>query len=116
MMTKILYLVLALIIASWMIFDGVHVLVKGKYFGPPEPGPWSRLVAAVGLDPFSLGPVFIVLGLLWIVSAISLLLGTGWSWGLALVVAVCTLWYVPLGTVLAVAAILLLGYAKSAVS
>jgi hypothetical protein len=38
------------------------VLVKGKYIDPGTPGPWRRVVAAIGVDPFAMGPPFIVLG------------------------------------------------------
>lgn len=113
MLPKIAYLVLAVLNGGWMLFDGIHVLLKGKYFGPPEPGPWSKIVAAIGVDPFSLGPVFILLGFMWVISSIGMLLGTGWAWPMALIGAVCTLWYVPIGSVLALLAILLLWFYKS---
>jgi hypothetical protein len=113
MITKIAFLILALLNGAWMLFDGIHVLLKGKYFGPPEPGPWSKIVEKIGVDPFSLGPVFIFLGVVWILSVIGILQGVDWGWPLALIVAVCTLWYAPIGTVLAIFAILLLWFYKS---
>jgi hypothetical protein len=113
MMPKIAYLFFALLNGTWMIFDGTHVLLKGKYFGPPEPGPWSKIVAKIGIDPFSLGPVFIFLGIVWIVAAIGIMQGSGWSWTLALIIAIGTLWYIPIGSVLALLAILLLWFYKS---
>ena len=66
MIVKILVSLIALAVGGWMIFDGIHVLSTGKYFGPDKPGPWSDLVAAVGIEPFGLGPVFITFGTLWL--------------------------------------------------
>ena len=102
MIPKIAFLVLAVLNGGWMLFDGLHVMLKGKYFGPPEPGPWSRIFTSIGIDPFSLGPVFILLGVIWMISAIGILTGTEWAWPVAIIVAVCTLWYLPIGTVLAI--------------
>jgi hypothetical protein len=108
MWIKIGFLVIAILNGGWMLFDGVHVLVKGKYFGPPQPGPWSQVVTAVGLNPFSLGPLFVGLGLLWIVAAGGILQGSSWAWLLAVIVSVASLWYIPIGTLLSVIAILIL--------
>ena len=108
MFVKVLFVVIALLNGGWMLFDGIHVLVKGKYFGPPEPGPWSKVVAKVGLNPFSLGPVFVVLGVLWITAVFGILLGASWAWLLALIVAIFSLWYIPVGTILSVVVIIIL--------
>jgi hypothetical protein len=108
MWIKIGFLVIAILNGGWMLFDGVHVLVKGKYFGPPQPGPWSQVVTAVGLNPFSLGPLFVGLGLLWIVAAGGILQGSSWAWLLAVIVSVASLWYIPIGTLLSIIAILIL--------
>lgn len=102
------YIVISLIVGGWMIFDGVYVLLKGKYFGPEQPGPWSRVVRVVGLNPFSLGIPFIVLGSTWWFAVLALLIGLPWAWALCVTVAVATLWYVPVGTSLSLAAIGLL--------
>jgi hypothetical protein len=108
MWIKIGFLVIAILNGGWMLFDGVHVLVKGKYFGPPQPGPWSQVVTAVGLNPFSLGPLFVGLGLLWIVAAGGILQGSSCAWLLAVIVSVASLWYIPIGTLLSIIAILIL--------
>lgn len=108
MAVKILVLSVALLVGGWMIFDGIHVLSTGKYFGPEKPGPWSDLVAAVGLDPFRLGVPFIALGVLWLAFTAAMLLGRSWAWYASLITAVLTLWYLPVGTELSVAYIMLL--------
>src|SRR5688500_10986928 len=99
-MAKIMMLLIAILVGGWMIFDGVHVLFTGKYFGPEKPGPWSSLVTAIGLDPFRLGVPFVIFGILWLAFAACILLGQSWAWFAALITAVLTLWYLPVGTVL----------------
>ena len=108
MLTKLLAAAVAAIVGGWMIFDGVHVLVRGKYFGPDKPGPWSEPFARLGGDPFALGPLFIVLGVAWIAFTFAGLLGHTWAWYGAAVVAVATLWYFPLGTILSLVFLALL--------
>ncbi len=108
MLAKVVFAGVALINGGWMLFDGIHVLIKGKYFGPPEPGPWSKIVAKVGLNPFSLGPVFVVLGVLWIAATLGILQGIGWAWALAVLTAILSLWYIPIGTALSIIALIIL--------
>jgi hypothetical protein len=112
-MLKIIITSVALVNGGWMLFDGFHVLVTGRYFGPAKPGPWADLVTAVGLNPYGFGPFLVVLGMLWTLFLIEVLRGSRWGWWGALVVAVLTLWYVPVGTVLAVGYIVLLAFFKN---
>ena len=101
MMAKLLMALIALLTGGWMIFDGVHVLTRGKYFGPERPGPWSVLFERAGINPFALGPLFVTLGMLWLVFAAAALAGHAWGRAGAAIVAAATLWYFPLGTILA---------------
>ncbi len=62
---------------------------------------------AVGLDPMALGPVFVVLGALWL--ALAALVATVTLPALSLALpAVLTLWYLPVGTFLSAAALIIL--------
>ena len=110
MIAKGLAVVVAVIAGGWMVLDGVHVLLRGKYFGPERPGPWSVLFVKFGVDPFALGPLFIALGAAWLVCLVALLSGQAWGWWGAMIVAVATLWYAPLGTVLSLAYLALLWF------
>ena len=74
---------------------------SGKYFGPERPGPWSVPFERAGINPFALGPLFVTLGLLWLVFAAAALAGHAWGRAGAAIVAAATLWYFPLGTILA---------------
>jgi hypothetical protein len=91
-----------------MIFDGAHVLLTGTYFGPKYPGPWSAVVAAVGVNPMKLGEVFVLLGALWLTASAAIWLRQRWGRRLMLVAAVATLWYVPVGSLLALICITVL--------
>jgi hypothetical protein len=100
MILKLAMAVVALIAGGWMIFDGIHVLVRGKYFGPDRPGPWSVPFARLGVNPFSLGPLFIGIGVLWLAFAVAALAGLRWGRGGGAAIAIASLWYFPLGTIL----------------
>jgi hypothetical protein len=100
MKVKVILTVLGLVLGCWMVFDGLHVLWRGKYFGPEKPGPWASLVAGAGMDPFRLGIPFIVLGITWIAAVALLLLEHRWAWAFGIGVSLATLWYLPVGTVL----------------
>jgi hypothetical protein len=108
MIAKIIASLIALLVGGWMSFDGIHVLATGKYFGPEKPGLWSDVVAVIGVDPFSLGVLFIAFGLLWLLFLAAMLLRQPWAWQAALLTAILTLWYLPVGTGLSLLYILIL--------
>lgn len=101
--------VVAFVVGGWMVADGVRVLRTGAYFGPPTPGPWRHVVSAVGLDPFSIGPVFVGLGIAWLAAYAWLLAAGGRAaWWACVAVAALTAWYLPVGTLLSLVALVLL--------
>jgi hypothetical protein len=113
MLARLAIAILALVTGGYMVVDGVHVLATGKYIGPPTPGPWSAVVRAVGLDPFAIGVPFVVLGGCWLIASATLLPTSAHAaWWALLVVAVATLWYLPVGTATALATIVVLILAR----
>ena len=108
MIVKGIIAFIALSVGGWMIFDGSHVLIYGKYFGPEKPGPWSAIVSSIGLNPFKLGVPFIALGLLWLLFLVGILSHRSWAWYGALVTAIASLWFLPIGTLFSVIYIVLL--------
>ncbi len=108
MIAKAIASLIALLVGGWMIFDGIHALTTGKYFGPERPGPWSHVVTLIGIDPFRLGVPFIALGVLWLLFLSAMLLHQSWAWYAALLTAILTLWYLPVGTILSLLYISLL--------
>ncbi len=113
MSAHITILILAALNGGWMIFDGIHVIQKGKYFGPTTPGAWRLIVSKMGIDPFSIGPFFIVLGLLWIISSIALVSGLFWGYMALVLTAVATLWYIKIGTIISILTLSCLVFFKS---
>ena len=106
--------VVALLAGGWMIFDGLHVMLRGKYFGPERPGPWSIPFERLGVNPFALGPLFITLGVMWLVFAGATVTGHAWGRVGAAIAAVASLWYLPLGTILALVYLALLFATRAA--
>ena len=98
---------LGTIVGGWLIFDGVHVLVKGKYFGQQDPGSWASAVKLLGINPFSLGVPFIILGLIWFISSYGVFRHQSWGVLSAFVVAIMSAWYLPFGTVISVLVLVL---------
>lgn len=105
---KILVSLLALLTGGFMLLDGIYVLVRGKYIGPEKPGPWAELFYPFGIDVFSLGPLFVVFGLLWLTWLYGLWTRKGWAYRFGLILSVLTLWYLPVGTLLSLIILLAL--------
>lgn len=103
-------------LGTWLLYDGIRAFIVGDFTTPKKGayagqlGLWSHVILALGLDPQSplVKAVHVTLGLMWVTSAISLLLGTAWAWWGLLICAITSLWYLPVGTVVAVVQILLL--------
>ena len=98
---------LVLLEAGWMVFDGTRALVVGDYVTPAtgpyagQLGPWAGVVSAVGLEPRSTAVklLFVAYG------AVGLAVLAGWlrrTWDERpmLIAAAGTLWYLPIGTAL----------------
>jgi hypothetical protein len=103
--------VLGLVEGGWMAFDGTRALTVGDYVTPSsgayvgQLGPWNYVVRAVGIPPRSTAMklIFVVYGLSWLTIALGLALRSTWAWRAMLIAAVATLWYLPVGTIFAIA-------------
>ena len=84
-----------------MLLDGIYVILKGKYIGPDKPGPWANLFYKLDINVFKLGPLFIILGIVWLIFLFGLWTSQSWTYLLGLIIAILTLWYLPFGTLLA---------------
>jgi len=105
---KILITILGLLNGGYMLLDGIFVILKGKYIGPPKPGPWANLFYKLNVDVFKLGPLFIVFGLLWLVFLFGLWTNQSWAYIFGLTISVLTLWYLPVGTIVSIIILVLL--------
>lgn len=109
-------LALAVLQGGWLVFDGAHALLVGDYVTPTEGphagqlGPWAAVVSALGFQPRSL-PIkwlHVGLGIAWLLSLVALMRRPGLGWNCLLVVALASLWYLPLGTVIGLGVLALL--------
>ena len=95
-----------------MLLDGIHVLLKGKYIGPEKPGPWANLFYRLQVDVFSLGPLFLAYGVLWLAWLYTLWAHPGMAYIFGIILAILTLWYLPVGTLLSVIILLTLVFGQ----
>lgn len=107
---------LALVEAGWLAFDGSRALVMGDYVTPAsgeyagQLGPWAQVVSAVGIEPRStlMKSIHLGLGAAWLPVIGAFILRRSWAWWGMLLCAAATLWYLPFGTLLSVVQIVLL--------
>jgi len=104
---RIAIFIIAILMGGWMVIDGLHVLIFDKFIGPDRPGAWAGIVSAVGLDPMRFGLVFVAFGIDWIAGGIGVIRDRRWGYYLTMIIAVLSLWYFVIGTLLAVLAIVL---------
>jgi hypothetical protein len=114
---RICVILLALGPGLFMTFDGLRALIVGDYLTPAmgpyagQLGPWSGVVSAVGIAPRSsmMKVAFVIFGVAWLSSTAGFLLRKKWSAVALAVLAIATLWYLPVGTV--ISALILTGLA-----
>ena len=110
----VIVITLSLLNGIWMSLDGVHVIKRGKYIGPEKPGPWSAIFLKIKINPFSLGPLFVIFGGLWLINVILIIAAADIWWIYSLCLSVLTLWYIPIGTISSLAILYLEITQKSA--
>ena len=109
-------LLTATLMGVWFIFDGLRAIVQGDYTtassGPHagQLGPWSKLVGAAGVNPrgTAMKVIHVFAGASWLLSAVLFAAKPSLGRPMLAVSAVCSLWYLPLGTVLAMAELCML--------
>ena len=102
--------------ACWMFFDGTRALIVGDYITPQsgefagQLGPWSNLVQAIGIEPHSVWMklIFIIQGLGTLAVVFSYILNKSWAWTSLLIAMLLGLWYLPIGTLVNLIALILL--------
>jgi hypothetical protein len=108
--------VLAVAEAGWMVYDGTRALVVGDYVTPTSGayagrlGPWADLVAAIGIDPQ--GPftkiAFVAYGVVWLGAVVAFIRRCRLAWIAMMIAAICSLWYLVIGTATSLVVIALL--------
>ncbi len=100
-------IILSVLQAGWMTFDGARALTAGDYTTPAsgeyagQLGPWARIVKAVGIEPRStlMKSIFVFYGLAWLIVTSFFAQKLQWTWWAMLIAAAGSLWYLPIGTV-----------------
>ncbi len=108
--------VLALVAAGWLAFDGAYALISGDYVTPRSGphagalGPWSKLFTAIGIDPRSavVKSLHLIIGIAWLGATLLFALGVRRAWLAMMLCAVAALWYLPFGTLISLVVIGLL--------
>lgn len=91
-----------------MLIDGIFVMLKGKFIGSEQPGPWTILFHKLNFNVFKLGPLFITFGILWLIVVYAIYTAQSYAYMLSLIVSVCTLLYLPVGTLFSMVFIIML--------
>jgi hypothetical protein len=92
---------------GYMTFDGGRALIKGDYIRPRsgayagQLGPWSKLVARIGINPESttMKVVFLVWGLTGLLITLCFILKMNGAANALVVINVLSLWYLVPGTI-----------------
>ena len=108
--------VLMILTSGWMLFDGSRALILGDYVTPAsgeyagQLGPWATIVESVGIDPRSttMKLTFVLYGLAGLATAIGFIRNHSWGRKAVFAVTILGLWYLPVGTVTNLIALLLL--------
>ena len=116
-----LIILLVTVTAAWMLFDGTRALIVGDYVTPQTGeyagrlGPWSNMVMAIGIEPRStlMKSIIVTYGLLALIVVISFALRISWSRSAIIVLCILGLWYLPIGTITNLIALILLCTRKS---
>lgn len=96
-----------------MLADGIYCLLKGKYIGPEIPGPWANLFYKLNIDVFKLSPMFILFGVAWLTFVFTLYTNQSFTFLSGIILSVATLWYLPIGTVISIAVLIILLTSKT---
>ncbi len=116
MFLRRIIVVVAVIAAGWLAFDGAHALVTGDYVTPRsgphagQLGPWSKLFTVMELDPRGLFVrwLHVVMGTAWLAAIVAFAFRVRRAWGAMLIGAIAGLWYLPFGTLISLVVIGLL--------
>ena len=109
-------LILVVLSAGWMLFDGTRALLTGDYITPKtgdyagQLGPWANLAKAVGVEPRStlMKMVFVVYGIAALLAVAGFASNRPWSRNALIAMAILGLWYLPFGTVANIIVLILL--------
>ena len=114
--TGLIKLGIALLVGTWMTFDGSRAIISGDYITPKsgpsagQLGPWATVLRSIGVEPRSTAVkvLHILLGLLWLAAGLCQFRNPALGRTLLFVSASASLWYLPVGTALSLIELILL--------
>ena len=109
-------ILLAVLEAGWITFDGARALRTGEYLKPRlgdyggRLGEWTRVASTMGAPPRSAAAKWALIGygVAWLSAIVAFARGAGWAWWAMFVAAGGALWYSSLGVPICLAQMLLL--------
>jgi len=113
---RVLIILLAVLEAGWITFDGARALLTGDYLKPRlgtyggSLGEWTRVASALGAPPRSAAAKWglIGYGVAWLSATLAFARGAGRAWWAMFVAAGGALWYSSLTVPIGLAQMLLL--------
>jgi hypothetical protein len=113
---RVTLVLLVVLEAGWIAFDGARALRTGDYLKPRlgsyggRVGEWRRVASVLGAPPGSTRANWALVGygLLWLCAMVAFVRGAGWAWWALFVFAGGALWYSSLGVPICLAQMLLL--------
>ncbi len=113
---RVAVILLVVLEAGWIIFDGAQALRTGVYLKPRlgayggRVGEWTRVASVLGAPPASTRAKWALIGygIAWLCAAFAFARGAGWAWWVLFVFAGGALWYSILAVPLCLAQMLLL--------
>jgi hypothetical protein len=114
MVLKIIIILLSLLNAGYMAFDGGRALIVGDYIRPKagayagQLGPWTKIVSAIGIDPMStlMKCIFLLIGIYGVIAALCFAFNVSAGWKMLLVFCILSIWNLMFGTMSCVLVIL----------
>lgn len=106
--------------AGWMVFDGSRALIVGDYVTPNsgeyagQLGPWSNIVKVIGIEPRStlMKSIFVIYGSVALAITACFVRGVAWAARALMIVCIAGMWFLPIGTVTNLIALVLLFIGK----
>ena len=98
---------IAVFMGGWLMINTLYWAMSGEFINLAggKAGPWEMLVIAIGIHPAWIGPVFTLMGGLWVWVAVAAFKGTRGLGKPTVIASLASFWYAVPGTVTSVFAI-----------